>query len=98
MGARLRSVVAGLIVVVCLIVAGYKFNWVWTGFNEHIGPQVQQYQPAKTLWDWLSLLIVPGMIGFGTVWFTRQQGRVSDAENRDNQREVALQAYMDKIS
>jgi len=58
-------------------------------------------QPEKTLWDWLgllSVLAIPAAVGFGTIWFTKKQGEVSDAENTDNQREAALQAYIDKIS
>ncbi len=38
------------------------------------------------------------MVGFGAVWFTTRQGKVADAENTDNQRETALQAYIDKMS
>ena len=93
--------VALLAVFVFIILAGYWFNWTWTGFNSSIGPNVQQYQPGKTLWDWLQLLgvlAIPAAVGLGTVWFTAQQGKVSDAENKDNQREAALQAYIDKLS
>jgi uncharacterized protein YjbI with pentapeptide repeats len=100
---------AGLIV---LIFAGYWFNWDWTGFNEHIGPKVPQYQPAKTLWDWLQLLgvlAIPAVVGLGTVWFTTKQIQTNEAANKqqhetelqiatDNQREVALQGYIDKMS
>jgi hypothetical protein len=56
---------------------------------------------GKTLWDWLQLLAslaIPIVVGFGAVWFTTRQGKVADAENKDNQRETALQAYIDKIS
>jgi len=67
---------------------------------------------GKTLWDWLGLLAslaIPVVVAFGTLWFTTQQGRVSDAANErqhetelqiatDNQREAALQSYIDKIS
>jgi uncharacterized protein YjbI with pentapeptide repeats len=105
MGARLRSwwliikqhpvasILIGLFIVlgVLVLVGGYKFNWGWTGFNS----------PSKTLWDWLQLLgvlAVPVVVGFGAVWFTTQQGKVADAENKDNQRETALQAYIDKMS
>src|SRR6266480_1031850 len=80
-----------LVVLVIFILGGYKFNWGWTGFN----------QPSKTLWDWLQLLgvlAVPVVVGLGAVWFTTRQGKVADAENKDNQREAALQAYIDKIS
>ena len=67
---------------------------------------------GKTLWDWLGLLAslaIPVVVAFGTLWFTTQQGKVSDAANErqhetelqiatDNQREAALQSYIDKIS
>lgn len=105
MGARVRSwwqqirkhpvasvLIALLAVVIVLFIfGGYKFNWDWTGFNH----------PSKTLWDWLQLLgvlAVPVVVGFGAVWFTTKQGKVADAENKDNQRETALQAYIDKMS
>lgn len=76
---------------VLVIFGGYKFNWNWTGFNS----------PSKTLWDWLQLLgvlAIPVVVGFGAVWFTTRQGKVADAENTDNQRETALQAYIDSMS
>jgi hypothetical protein len=56
---------------------------------------------GKTLWDWLQLLAalaIPVVVGFGAAWFAMQQGKVSTAENTDNQRETALQAYIDRIS
>ena len=66
------------------------------------------YQPGKTLWDWLGLLgvlAIPVVVG----WFTFQQGRASDKSRQqqketeleiatDNQREQAIQAYIDKMS
>lgn len=87
-----------LVVFITLIIAGYGFDW--TGFK------------GKTVWDWLGLLAslaIPVVVAFGTLWFTTQQGKVSDAANErqhetelqiatDNQREAALQAYIDKIS
>src|SRR6266566_4236347 len=90
-----------LIAVFVLIFLGYWFNWDWTGFNERIGSQAQQYQPAKTLWDWLQLLgilAIPLVIGLGTAWFTTKHVQVSDEVNKDNQRETALQSYIDKMS
>src|SRR5258708_38381892 len=56
---------------------------------------------GKTLWDWLNLLgvlAIPAVVGLGAAWYTAQQGKVSDRENTDNQRETALQAYIDKMS
>jgi len=101
--SRLLLVVGAMVLlvgVVVLIIAGYIFKWDWTGFNEHRGPNILQYQPAKTLWDWLQLLgvlAIPVVVVLGVAWFTTRQGQVSDAENKDNQREAALQAYIDNM-
>ena len=121
-----RLVIIGMTVLcllIGLIIAGYWFNWGWTGFNERIGPNAQYYQPAKTLWDWLQLLgvlAIPVVVGLGTVWFTQllQQRDQHLADQRaqrdqhladqraqnerdvavDNQREIALQDYINYMS
>lgn len=65
------------------------------------GQSVWYWIYRKTLWDWLQLLAslaIPVVVGFGAVWFTTRQGKVADVENKDNQRETALQAYIDKMS
>ena len=53
---------------------------------------------AVGLVTFLGVLAIPVVVGFGAVWFTTRQGKVADAENKDNQRETALQAYIDKMS
>ena len=71
-------------VLVLLILAGYRLPW--TGFFN------------KSLWDWLNLLgvlAIPAVVGLGAAWYTTQQGKVSDRENTDNQRETALQTGLD---
>ena len=99
MGARIRSlwqktkrplaaigIIAVSVLLVALIVVEVRFYGA--GFT------------GKTLWDWLQLisaLAIPVVVGFGAVWFTTRQGKVADAENKDNQRETALQAYLDKM-
>ena len=97
---------------VALIVAGYWFKWDWSGFASGEGnvtitstskgiTTVKTLQPAKTLWDWLGLLAalaIPVVVGLGAAWFTAQQSKESDKENTDNQREAALQAYIDKMT
>jgi hypothetical protein len=63
--------------------------------------KTEEQQPVKTFWDWLLLLAavaIPVVAGFGAAWFTAQHGKVSERENRDNQREKALQDYIDKMS
>ena len=103
-----------LVVVIVLIVIGYWLDWTgFNGYNQvtitrtisgtNAGTvtRTEEYQPGKGLWDWLQLLgvlAIPVVVGFGAVWFTTRQGKVSDRENTDNQREAALQAYIDKMS
>src|SRR5205814_6671660 len=75
---------------------------------------------AKTLWEWLQLLIIPLVLAVGGFWFSqiqkdreqkaaeqRTQIEREAAEKRaetereiaqDNQREMALQEYIDKMS
>jgi uncharacterized protein YjbI with pentapeptide repeats len=103
-----------LVVVSTLIIVGYWFDWTGfngynkvtiahtiSGTNAGTVTKTEEYQPGKALWDWLQLLAalaIPVVVGFGVAWFTAQQGKVSAWENTDNQREAALQAYIDKMS
>src|SRR6266496_5678150 len=101
------------VVVIAIILIGYQFDWTrFGGYNKVTTtkeitsslPKItrtEEYQPGKGLWDWLQLLgvlAIPVVVGLGAAWYTVQQGKVSDAENIDNQRETALQAYIDKMS
>ncbi len=53
---------------------------------------------GKTLWDWLQLLIIPAVLAVGGYLFNLTMSRTEQQNTRDNQRETALQAYLDKIS
>ena len=73
MKAGCRFVIVGLISIVCLfilirlILTAYSLNLPWTGF----GPQTTEpKQHAKTLWDWLQLLIIPAVLAVGGFVFT----------------------------
>lgn len=83
------------IVVIGLIYAGY---WApWTGFSgRYVGGK---WQPAKTLWDWMDLLLVPAILAVGAGVFTwatdkRQQaieGRRAKAELGAAERRARLE-------
>ena len=87
--------------VVLVVLGGYKFNWGWTGFNGN-------NKSGKTLWDWLQLLFIPGVLTLGAVWITARQNhdlqiaeRQRQAERElaeDKYREDTLQDYIDKMS
>ncbi len=101
-----------VLMLILFILIAYRFGWDWTGFNSGTNQititstskgnyTATTSQPSKSLWDWLQLLgvlAIPIVVGFGVAWYTAQQGKVSAAENTDNQLETALQAYIDKMS
>jgi uncharacterized protein YjbI with pentapeptide repeats len=100
-----------LLLVVVFLMSAYIFKWDWTGLVPGItqidvtGPagsyRVTMSQPGKSLWDWMGLLgtlAIPVVIAVGGTWYTANQSKASDRENIDNQRETALQAYIDKMS
>jgi hypothetical protein len=48
--------VSVLVAFAALVVAGYLVPWTWTGFT------------GNTLWDWLSLALLPLVIATSTLW------------------------------
>lgn len=107
-----RVVVISTIVVcigiVALILAGYRFNWEWTGFNAYISPSVrptQQYQREKTLWDWMQLFIIPAGLALFAFWYnhreqraTEQRAKIESDRALEFQRQATLQTYIDRMS
>jgi uncharacterized protein YjbI with pentapeptide repeats len=90
-GRRFWWIVGTLIIcgIGLFIVGAYHFDWSGTGFL------------SKTLWDWLQLvsaLLIPIAIAVFSWRYTRQQSRTENAIASDNQREAALQTYLDRIS
>lgn len=66
--------------IIALIWLWLKPNWM--GFR------------GKSLWDWLSLLAVPALIGFATVLINAAQADIE----RLRQQELSVQSYIDRIS
>ncbi len=63
-----------------IVICGYLFGWKWTRL------------PKQTLWDWLSLLIVPAVLALGGYLFTRSENQrtlQSTQRQRDLDRELA---------
>ena len=109
--------IAIAVVAVVLIIVGYSFHWA--GFNGYIqvsivhtlsGPtagtvtRTEAYQPGKTLWDWLQLLIIPVVLVIAGYFINltisrgeqeatkqRAQSEREAAEKRaETEREIAL--------
>ncbi len=90
--------------LIVLVIAGvvYEIGAVlyaasWTGFGSHLDSD-GKVVPAKMLWDWLGLLIVPLFLLLGGVVINSsiQQGERERAD--DGLREQALQTYLDRMS
>jgi len=108
MGARFRSwwqkrrkplavigFIAALVVVIALIFVEVRLYG--TGFA------------GKALWDWLQLLVIPAVLAIGGYVInltisrseqeaTKQRAKTEQEIASDNQREMALQDYIDKMS
>jgi len=105
------AIVLIVVVVIALIIPVVLSNG--TGFNEYtvkstatettLSAQTKvittaQSQPGKTLWDWLQLLIIPLILAAGALLFNFTNSHTERQIALDNQRETALQAYIDKMS
>src|SRR4051812_6493240 len=83
----------------------------WLGIGERRWKKApdEEVQPAKTLWDWLQLLIVPAiLIGVTFAWSGLQTRGDSAREDRriaadravaeEARQDATLQAYLDELS
>lgn len=53
---------------------------------------------AKTLWDWLDLLLVPALLALG-VWLLNRAAREREHQTElERSRDAALQTYLDRVS
>jgi len=81
--------------IVALAMEGYKHPW--TGFAAH-QPRGGEFLPAKTLWDWLDLLIVPLFLAIGAFLLDESRKRSEREIESDRQRQQILDQYFAYIS
>jgi hypothetical protein len=91
--------IVGIVVaLVVLLHVGYALQW--TGFGQ--SKVAQDVRPARTLWDWLKLLIVPAVLGAGGYYlasfFTRTQNQATQVAAEQQAQDEALQAYLGQMS
>ena len=60
--------------------------------------RTEEYQPGKTLWDWLQLLIIPVVLAVAALLFNLATTRTEQKIASDKQREDLLQTYLDCMS
>ncbi len=107
------AVVLAITLFILFLVAAYTLDWAWTGLpSSHKTTTIterdnkgiitkettnEEDQPAKTLWDWLPLLIqllgalaIPVVVGLGAAYISKRQSDISEA-NRQQQHDTDLQ-------
>jgi uncharacterized protein YjbI with pentapeptide repeats len=96
-----------LVLVIALMIISFYNGTGFNGYDnvtKEFTPSGQlvkitrEYQPGKSLWDWLQLLIIPVVLGIGGFWLSQIQKSSEQRTTTDNQREAALQGYFDKMS
>ncbi len=106
-----------LIFLLVLVWGGYfvigwavnpNFSPGWTGFGEYTN-SAGEIERAKTLWDWLNLLIVPFLVAI-VVWLLNKaekanENKLADLRSKTEQsiaqekiHEEAVQLYLDKMT
>lgn len=99
------------LLVIDLLALFVEYFGINTGFGEisYIKTENEFYQPAKTFWDWLQLLIIPLALVVGVYFLNRSEKRLEiklakeraeidrfTAEERNQER--ALGEYFDRMS
>ena len=98
------SIVAIVVIfLVCLLVGWLAWTvesppWLGFGPYEPHPGQVEGYQPAKTFWNLLDLIIVPVVLAVTAFLLSQLEGTKRLEIERERQREEAMQAYLDRIS
>ena len=73
------------------------FSPSWSGFGMYQNSK-GEFERAKTLWDWMNLLIVPLIIAIG-VWYLNKSEKQNDQKNtRERINEQTLQSYLDYMT
>jgi len=58
----------------------------------------EEVRPAKSLWDWMDLLIVPILLAVGAILYNRVEKQNEQRRAEDHLQEAVLSAYLDRIT
>lgn len=93
------------IFVTVVLLVGLWLGWTgnappWLGFGEYEPPpgKVEGYQPAKTVWNLLELIIIPLVLIAIASLFSRSESVKGREIELDRQREETMQAYFDRMT
>jgi len=98
-----RLGIVGLVIaLIAGIVAAAYFGAVfpdWTGFGPPLlDAQGHELPRAKTLWDWMGLLLVPAVLAVGGYFLTRSENNEARKREAERAQDAALQAYLDQMT
>jgi hypothetical protein len=94
----LRSTLfAAVAAVIVFLVLGALYQIEGSGLMAFGDPATAQFERAKTLWDWMDLLIVPVMLAAGAIWFNHQARQRDEANKQIRYKEDMLQKYFDDM-
>jgi hypothetical protein len=85
----------GLTFLGALVYFGY--HQPWTGFPATMNPAGEAV-PAKNLWDWLDLLIVPLVLALAAFSLNLSTKRSDQRVERDRQRQQVFDKYLEAIT
>jgi hypothetical protein len=75
---------------------GLLYYMPWAGFGQTINKQGQTQQ-AKTIWDWLELLIIPLVLSLVALSFRASEKKSEKEEIIERNREKSLSSFYDYI-
>lgn len=85
------------IIVVLSVLLPKAYQTAWTGFGEDL-LSTGEIQPARTLWDWMELILIPLVLAV-TIFLLNRSSRISEQRiETEHQREEALRAYLDQVA
>lgn len=95
-------IIIGIIFVFVLAIITYWAIYpnsapLWTGFGEY-QKSTGETERAKTLWDWMNLLIVPLMVATGIWYLNKTEKSYEQKIATDRTNEQILQSYLDYMT
>lgn len=93
---RVGLVILGIsLIIYWAIVPNYSPSW--TGFGEYQKSN-GEIERAKTLWDWMNLLIVPLVLAIGVWLLNKTEKTIEQQTARMQAAEATLQMYLDRMT
>jgi len=93
----LRGAVSMLAAIAVLfLIITYLYSQSWSGFVTIQGSSAGA-ESAKTLWDWMELLIIPLALAAIAFWFRKSEVESANQQTRERNRDEALNTYFGHI-